>query len=59
MKSNSGYMIMNSGRDNLTGRSSEKMSVQEIISHIPGASIFEAVAKTLKDNYIIAWGYSK
>lgn len=59
MKSNSGYMIMNSGRGNLTGRSSGKMSVQEITSYIPGASIFEEIPKTSKDNYIIAWGYSK
>ena len=59
IKSKSGFMIMNSGRTDLTGRSSGKMTVNEIISYIPSATVLDENPKTSKDNYIIIWGSTK
>ena len=52
-KSKSGYMIMNSGRSNITGRSEGKLSLDEIRSYIPNLQVKEEVPLTGPDNYII------
>jgi hypothetical protein len=54
-----GYMTMNSGRSDVTGRSSGKMSLLEIMEDIPGCEILEEDPKTGPDNYIIVWGHRK
>ena len=56
LKSKSGFMIMNSGRTNHTGRSANKVSIEEIIEKIPTAQIFEEIPLTGLDNYILVWG---
>lgn len=54
-KSKSGYMIMNSGRSNITGRSEGKLSLNEIRNYIPNLQVKEEVPLTGPDNYIIFW----
>jgi len=54
--SKSGYMIMNSGLTDFTGRSSGKMALKEIMSFIPNAYILEEYPKTGPDNYLLVWG---
>ena len=52
-----GYLTMNSGRSDLTGRSFGKMSLAEITAAIPGCEILEEDPLTGPDNYIIVWGH--
>jgi putative sugar O-methyltransferase len=54
-KSKSGYMIMNSGRSNITGRSEGKLSLNEIRNYIPNLQVKEEVPLTGPDSYIIYW----
>jgi putative sugar O-methyltransferase len=54
-KSKSGYMIMNSGRSNITGRSEGKLSLNEMRNYIPNLQVKEEVPLTGPDNYIIYW----
>ena len=54
-KSKSGYMIMNSGRSNITGRSEGKLSLNEIRNYIPNLQVKEEFPLTGPDNYIIYW----
>jgi putative sugar O-methyltransferase len=55
-RSKAGYMIMNSGRTNLTGRSRGKLGIQEIREYLPGLKIHEEIPLTGPDNYVISWG---
>lgn len=59
LKSKSGYMIMNSGRTNVTGRSEGKMTLNELKSHFPDMVVFEEEPLTHPDNYVVAWGINK
>jgi hypothetical protein len=52
-----GYLTMNSGRTDITGRSFGKLSLLEIMEAIPGCEILEEDPKTGPDNYIIVWGH--
>ncbi len=52
-----GYITMNSGRTDRSGRSQGKMSLSEIIELLPPCEILEEDPKTGPDNYIIAWGH--
>jgi putative sugar O-methyltransferase len=52
-----GYLTMNSGRSDVTGRSHGKMSLVEIQEAIPGCEVLEEDPKTGPDNYIIVWGH--
>ena len=52
-----GYLTMNSGRSDVTGRSLGKMSLAEITAAIPGCEILEEDPITGPDNYIIVWGH--
>jgi hypothetical protein len=55
-KSDRGYLTMNSGRTNISGRSEGKLSVEEILTYIPEAKIVEESPLTGPDNYLIIWG---
>jgi hypothetical protein len=55
-KSHSGFMIMNSGRTNLTGRSEGKLTLDQIVRHLTDVIIVEETPKTSDDNYILIWG---
>ena len=56
-KSSRGYLIMNSGRENFTGRSDGKLSLVELQKLLPGFEILEETPKTGPDNYVIIWGH--
>jgi hypothetical protein len=58
-KSEYGYMIMNSGLVNRTGRSSGKMSVQMIRDIIPKSKIYPESPLTGPDNYLLTWGNTR
>lgn len=52
-----GYITMNSGRTDVSGRSAGKMSLFEIMELLPPSEILEEDPKTGPDNYIIVWGH--
>jgi hypothetical protein len=54
-KCNSGYMIMNSGRTNETGRSKGKLSINEIREYLPDSKVKEEIPLTGPDNYVLYW----
>ena len=56
MRSKRGYMIMNSGRGNKTGRSDGKLSLEELLSCIPNSRVKEEEPLTGPDNYVFLWG---
>lgn len=56
-KSRCGYITMNSGRSDVSGRSAGKMSLAEIVELLPSCEILEEDPKTGPDNYIIVWGH--
>jgi hypothetical protein len=51
-----GYMIMNSGGTNKTGRSIGKLSIEEIRQYIPNLQILPEMPFTGPDNYLLVWG---
>jgi len=55
MNSRNGYMIMNSGDGNKSGRSTGKLSLQEILDRIPNARVLPEIPKTGPDNYVLVW----
>jgi putative sugar O-methyltransferase len=54
-RSRNGYIIMNSGRTNLTGRSDGKYSLHDLLASLPTSQICEVVPSTNRDNYVIYW----
>jgi putative sugar O-methyltransferase len=54
-KSKRGYMLMNSGRENATGRSDGKISIEELRKFLPHLIVSEEVPLTSPDNYLITW----
>jgi putative sugar O-methyltransferase len=56
-KSERGYLIMNSGGTNNTGRSDGKLTLQEMRGLLPDFELLEEVPKTGPDNYVIVWGH--
>jgi hypothetical protein len=52
-----GYITMNSGRTDFSGRSVGKMNLLEITELLPPCEILEEDPKTGPDNYIIIWGH--
>jgi hypothetical protein len=52
-----GYLTMNSGRTDVTGRSTGKISLEEIKIAIPGCEVLDEDPLTGPDNYIIVWGH--
>ncbi len=57
-KAKRGYLIMNSGRTNISGRSKGKLTLDEILPFLTGAEIIEENPLTGPDNYIIVWGHT-
>ena len=55
VNSKNGYLIMNTGVDNITGRSRGKMSLEYIKSKIPNVEIYPERPLTGPDNYLIVW----
>jgi hypothetical protein len=54
-----GYLTMNSGRTNKTGRSDGKYSLDELKTLLPPFEVFEEVPLTGDDNYLIVWGHKQ
>ena len=59
LKSKNGYLIMNSGRGNSTGRSNGKLSLKELSDRLPGLLVKEEIPLTGPDNYVIYWRASE
>ena len=55
MRSKNGYLIMNSGASNSTGRSKGKMNVEYIKKWIPHLEVLPEIPLTGPDNYLIIW----
>jgi putative sugar O-methyltransferase len=51
-----GYLTMNSGYTNITGRSDSKMKISEILGYVPTPNIYIENPQTGPDNYMIVWG---
>jgi putative sugar O-methyltransferase len=51
-----GYMIMNSGKTDLTGRSAGKISLSELQYKITGLEVLQEIPLTGPDNYLLVWG---
>lgn len=51
-----GYMIMNSGNLNVTGRSNGKIGLGELKDSIKGLEILQEKPLTGPDNYLLVWG---
>ena len=58
-RSKRGYLIMNSGRSDSTGRSLGKLSVGELKELLPPFKILEEIPLTSEDNYVIVWGHER
>jgi len=58
-KSERGYMIMNSGLHNQTGRSDGKLTLGELKTLLPRFEILEEVPNTGPDNYVLVWGHNR
>jgi putative sugar O-methyltransferase len=55
LKSNNGYMLMNSGKENRTGRSDGKITLQELREMIPNLEEYPELPLTSPDNYLLVW----
>ena len=55
LKSPRGYMLMNSGLRNETGRSDGKITLNELQALIPNLKIADEKPLTSPDNYLITW----
>jgi putative sugar O-methyltransferase len=53
-----GYLTMNSGRSDWTGRSAGKLTLDELRALLPGCEILEESPLTGPDNYIVIWGHN-
>lgn len=58
-KSERGYLIMNSGRTNHSGRSDGKLNLTELRDLLPEFEILEEKPNTGPDNYVIVWGHKR
>ena len=52
-----GYLMMNSGKTNVTGRSTGKLAMADFLSSIPGVEIFPENPLSGPDNYLLLWGH--
>ena len=52
-----GYLMMNSGKSNVTGRSTGKLDMADFLSAIQGAEIFPENPLSGPDNYLLLWGH--
>jgi hypothetical protein len=58
-KSRSGYLIMNSGKTDISGRSSGKFTLQELQELLPPFEVLNENPLTGPDNYVIVWGHKR
>lgn len=56
LNSRRGFVIMNSGLSNVTGRSEGKLQAKELLDLIPGSTLKEETPLTGPDNYLLTWG---
>jgi hypothetical protein len=54
-----GYLIMNSGMTNRSGRSDGKLTLEELKELLPDFEILDEIPNTGPDNYIIVWGHNR
>jgi putative sugar O-methyltransferase len=55
LKARRGFMLMNSGKNNVTGRSDGKISVEELQRIIPNLRELPEIPLTSPDNYLLVW----
>ena len=55
VRASHGYMLMNSGLKNSTGRSDGKLTIEELRKYIPNLTVNEEFPKTSPDNYLVTW----
>ena len=55
LKSQRGFMLMNSGKTNKTGRSEGKITLEELRKSIPNLQELPEVPLTSPDNYLLVW----
>jgi phospholipid N-methyltransferase len=55
LKARRGFMLMNSGKSNATGRSDGKISVEELQRIIPNLRELPEIPLTSPDNYLLVW----
>jgi putative sugar O-methyltransferase len=58
-RSTRGYLIMNSGMKNRTGRSDGKLGLDDLRKLLPDFEILEEIPNTGSDNYVIVWGHNR
>ena len=58
-KSERGYLVMNSGMTNLSGRSDGKLTLEELRKLLPEFHVFKEIPNTGPDNYVIVWGHNR
>jgi hypothetical protein len=58
-KSRRGYLIMNSGKTDISGRSSGKFALQELQELLPPFEVLDENPLTGPDNYVIVWGHKR
>lgn len=58
-KSKRGYLIMNSGMNNSSGRSDGKLHLAELKTLLPDFEILDEIPNTGPDNYVIVWGHNR
>jgi hypothetical protein len=57
--SHRGYLIMNSGRTDVSGRSSGKHTLEELRKVLPPFEVLQEDPLTGPDNYVIIWGHNR
>jgi hypothetical protein len=55
-RASSGYMIMNSGIFNRTGRSEGKLPIHQLVGGLDNWRILDEKVPTGPDNYLLIWG---
>lgn len=55
VRASHGYMLMNSGLKNSTGRSDGKLTIDELRKFILHLTVSEEFPKTSPDNYLVTW----
>jgi len=58
-KSECGYLIMNSGKSDHTGRQFGKHTLDELRGKLPPFEVYEELPHTGPDNYVIVWGHER
>ena len=59
VNSRRGYLIMNSGKTDISGRSSGKYTLEDLRKLLPAFEVLEEDPLTGPDNYVIIWGHNR